>query len=239
MRKLTQEEFIAKCIDAHGDKYDYSEAVYTRAKDQVKLTCNTCKHVFHQVAYHHTSGSGCPKCAQKKNGERIAGIWKDIPKETLGLEGFIERANKRYDNKYDYSKAVYVNMNTHVTIICPKHKEFRQTPLTHLNMEYGCPKCAYEIVAKKNKLTTEEFIRRANKTHNNRYSYENAVYLGAQHKVTITCPNPEHGDFDQRANVHIHGQGCPKCANENKRSASSCIEHERVPLKDERTFPIK
>ena len=41
---------------------------------------------------------------------------------------------------YDYSKTVYVNARTKVTIICPKHGEFEQLPSGHLN-GVGCPQC--------------------------------------------------------------------------------------------------
>lgn len=61
------------------------------------------------------------------------------------------------------------------------------------------------------KLTTEEFIQRANEIHNNFYDYSKTKYVNAQTKVIITCL--EHGDFEQRAAHHLSGHGCKKCAN--------------------------
>ena len=65
--------------------------------------------------------------------------------------------------KYNYSKVKYVNANTEVIIICPKHGEFKQTPNNHLNCQ-GCPKCKNnykgEIIIRKfltkNKMNFEE-----------------------------------------------------------------------------------
>lgn len=122
----------------------------------------------------------------------------------LTTEGFIEKAKKLHDNKYDYSKAEYVNTNTKVCIICPEHGEFWQTPSNHLQGK-GCPKCKG-----KNK-TTEEFIEKANIIHNNKYDYSKVEYKSNRTKVCIICP--EHGEFWQTPHEHLHGCGCPKCKN--------------------------
>lgn len=58
-------------------------------------------------------------------------------------ETFVEKANKIHSGKYDYSEAVFVNVNTKVKIICPKHGEFEQTPYNHLKGQ-GCRKCGRE-----------------------------------------------------------------------------------------------
>lgn len=54
-------------------------------------------------------------------------------------------------------------------------------------------------------------IKKANKIHNNHYSYPNLKYLGMRTKVSISCP--EHGEFWQTPDNHLRGQGCKKCAN--------------------------
>lgn len=59
------------------------------------------------------------------------------------------------------------------------------------------------------KLTTEEFIKKANFTHNNKYDYSKVNYTGS--KVIIICP--EHGEFLQDR-AHLYGNGCPKCKGE-------------------------
>ena len=45
-----------------------------------------------------------------------------------------------HGDKYDYSKVEYINNHIPITIICPEHGEFEQTPCNHLNGA-GCPKC--------------------------------------------------------------------------------------------------
>jgi hypothetical protein len=61
-----------------------------------------------------------------------------------------------------------------------------------------------------NKLTREEFIEKANQTHNNKYDYSLVDYKNSLTKVKIICP--EHGVFEQMPGNHLYGQQCPKCA---------------------------
>jgi hypothetical protein len=55
---------------------------------------------------------------------------------------FIDNARKVHGDKYDYTKSEYVNKGTKVSIICPTHGEFRQTPNNHVNHKMGCPGCS-------------------------------------------------------------------------------------------------
>ena len=67
------------------------------------------------------------------------------------------------------------------------------------------------------KLTTEEFIKRAEEIHGKgKYDYSRVEYKNNYTKITIICPI--HGEFEQRPNSHLSGYGCPNCSNERKRS---------------------
>ncbi len=193
---MNTQEFIEKAKKIHGDKYDYSKVEYVHSHTKVCIICP--KHgEFWQAPRHHLNGSGCPKCAGTIQ---------------LTTEEFIRRAKEVHGDKYDYSKVEYVHSHTKVCIICPKHGEFWQIPVHHLNGS-GCPKCAGTI-----QLTTEEFIRRAKEVHGDRYDYSKVKYVNARTKVCIICP--KHGEFWQTASEHLRGQGCPKCAQEKKKDSS-------------------
>lgn len=60
------------------------------------------------------------------------------------------------------------------------------------------------------KLTTEEFIAKSISLHGNTYDYSKVDYNSSRSKVCIICS--EHGEFWQKANNHLNGQGCPKCS---------------------------
>jgi len=62
------------------------------------------------------------------------------------------------------------------------------------------------------RLTTNEFIRKSNQKHSQRYCYSETQYTTRQNKITIICP--DHGSFKQTAYQHLRGSGCPKCAKE-------------------------
>lgn len=122
--KTTQEEFISKAREVHGDKYDYSKVEYKGNKNKVCIICPEHGE-FWQLPSSHLKGAGCPNCSGNK---------KYTTKE------FIEKARKIHGDKYDYSKVEYVNSETKVCIICPEHGEFWQKPARHL-MGQGCPNC--------------------------------------------------------------------------------------------------
>ena len=62
------------------------------------------------------------------------------PRQLKKLQDFIAQANVVHQNKYDYSKVVYLGTDKNVLITCPIHGDFPQTPHHHLQGQ-GCPKC--------------------------------------------------------------------------------------------------
>ena len=127
-------------------------------------------------------------------------------------ESFINRANKKHSNFYDYSKVQYIACKQKVIIICPKHGEFRQTPGNHM-MGQGCKQCGIARRAKSHLYTTDIFINKAKKIHGNKYDYSGVFYKKSNLKIEIACK--EHGSFSQTANDHLSGYGCKQCAIES------------------------
>ena len=120
--------FIQKAKSVHGEKYDYSRVKYVNNYTHVEIICPN-HGSFQQAPSGHSQGKGCEKCA------------RDNCK--LDVETFIQRAkNIHGEEKYDYSKVVYVNTHTKVEIICPHHGSFLQTPTSHNDAKSGCKKCS-------------------------------------------------------------------------------------------------
>ena len=59
-------------------------------------------------------------------------------------------------------------------------------------------------------MLTQDFIERAKRIHGDKYDYSKVDYKNTKTKVTIICPI--HGEFYQRPNNHLNGQGCPHCS---------------------------
>jgi len=60
------------------------------------------------------------------------------------------------------------------------------------------------------RLTQEEFIKRSNTIHNNKYDYSLVKYTNKDAYVKIICPI--HGEFETIANSHMRGCECIKCS---------------------------
>jgi predicted nucleic-acid-binding Zn-ribbon protein len=190
--KLSNDTFIEKAKKIHGEKYVYDKIKYTNAHNKVLITC-PIHGDFEQRAYVHLQGFNCPKCG-KENAAK---------KTRLGIKSFMEKAFDIHGNKYDYSKVDYKKNNTPVTIICPEHGEFRQSPLSHIQQKANCPKCSGRYA------DTDTFIEKAKKIHGEKYDYSLVNYINNKKPVTIICPI--HGNFEQVPNYHLEGNGCQKC----------------------------
>ncbi len=138
---------------------------------------------------------------------------------------FIEKANLIHNNFYDYSQVEYVNMRTKVKIICPVHGSFEQLPNNHLNSQ-GCPMCANKSRNNWHVKNLKQFIEKANLIHNNFYNYSQVEFTTLKSKVKIICP--VHGIFEQSANNHLNGSGCPECKKEKLKKKHSKTTEEFV-----------
>lgn len=127
----------------------------------------------------------------------------------ITAERFIEKAKAVHGDRFQYTNVCYVNSTTKVEIECSIHKTFLQSPSAHLSGQ-GCPHCAKLITAKK--VTTEQFIAKAEKVHGKgRYDYSNVVYNGNKVKVEIGCTSCGE-TFYQKPNAHVSAKmGCRTC----------------------------
>ena len=215
------EQFIIEARQIHGDKYDYSDSVYTKALEKIKIICP--RHgEFWQEASSHLRGCGCPSCAVRGGTKR-----------KLTTEQFIDRSRQIHGDKYDYSKVKYVDETIKVCIICPEHGEFWQRPSDHLS-GYGCLECA----RKNRKSTAEKFIEKAKQIHGDKYDYSKVEYKNNKTKVCIICP--EHGEFWQMPYNHIgNKQDCPECAkieSHGEREIKKALEEFQVDFQQEKIF---
>lgn len=268
----TTEEWIEDVKKVHGDKYDYSKAVYTKNKDKVTIICPVHGE-FQQDAASHKGGHGCEECGHEYRADL----------NRLSQESVI-RSLKMVHPKFDYSKVDYKNSDSLITINCPQHGDFTatyhnfinsehgcskcwdamrgdvqrkdadvfkkeveerfgdkikvtgtyskinvpmdftcelhgiftRTPASLLNSDYGCQKCGNASDLVGGKLSTEDFIERANAKHRNFYDYSKSDYKGMMSAIEIGCPACGQF-FMQKPREHIIDScGCPNCSNKWK-----------------------
>jgi hypothetical protein len=213
--RCTTEEFLEKAKEKFGDRYDYSKVV-VHLQDEVTIICKVHGPFTQIPRVHLNSKYGCRDCG--------------IDATSVSFEEFLKKANEKFGNRYDYSHAKFKRMRTKITIICPIHKEFFQTPSRHLNSN-GCDRCGRVT-------NTEDFIIKANEIHNNLYSYTKTIYVAALKEVIVTCS--KHGDFSQRASYHLSGNGCQKCqTSKGEITIDNYLKdfHPKVVVKSQGTIP--
>ncbi len=223
---VNTEMFIEKAKKIHGDRYDYSKAEYKDNDTQVCIICPEHGE-FWQTPHHHLKGCGCQKCANIIKGK----AYKKINKEKLAeikKQAFIKAARAKFGDLYDYSNINYIDNTTEITIYSYKYGKVKITPQEHLRLKYGC-----RLEKRKTrKYTNEKFIEKARQIHGNKYDYSKVDYDGMLKKVCIICP--EHGEFWQTPNAHIHlREGCPICNEShlerdiNDLLVNYCVDFER------------
>lgn len=67
-RRKTNDDFITKAKEVHGDKYNYDKTNYEYSNQKVIITC-PIHGDFTQTPNDHLSGKGCAKCRESK-GEK-------------------------------------------------------------------------------------------------------------------------------------------------------------------------
>lgn len=75
------------------------------------------------------------------------------------------------------------------------------------------------------KLTKEEFVKRSNDAHNNKFDYSKVEYINTATKVCIICPI--HGEFWQFPRDHMNGRSCRKCSGTSPLTIDEFIEKSR------------
>jgi hypothetical protein len=130
-----------------------------------------------------------------------------MPKK-LTADTFKTRSLLIHGGFYDYSKIIYTNARTKVTISCPLHGEFEQIPDHHLS-GHGCKRCGGLKQGASKTHTTSDFVAAAELVHGTSYDYSYVLYRAAREPVSIICPM--HGPFSQTPDNHLAGKGCMPC----------------------------
>ena len=188
VKRFTTEHFIQRARQIHGDKYDYSKVVYSKAKDHVCIVCPEHGE-FWQAPDKHLHGRGCPRCAR--------------PNAYLTKDEFVQKATKIHKGKYDYSLTSFSILNDIIKIICPIHGEFSMRVSQHLS-GHGCQRCGGS-----GRYSTDEFIKKHNKLYDGKYDYSKTNLDNRDNnKICVICP--EHGEYYKSITGHFRS-GCPKC----------------------------
>lgn len=212
-RAYTTEEWVAMAKNKYPE-FSYEKSVYVNKETKVIVTCPkhgdfdiNPKDFMYGKLY-------CPKCTKERLHNEF-------------VNRVIERAQKVHrDDDYIYHPELIYSSYEKIGIECKKHGIFWQSIANHINSKCKCPKCMEEIAGLSNRLTFESVVERANKVHNNKYTYHKDIYINTMSKTLITCPI--HGDFQQTMHSHLSGQGCPKCSIEKLRYTTRLSQYDFI-----------
>ena len=201
----TKDEFILLSRKKYPDTlFGFDDTTWVDMSTSISIYCPTCKQVFTttpQVHLREGSLGGCRTCADREISLR----------QSYTQPQWIELAIAKHGDTYLYHNVTYVNSQTDVCIICPKHGEFQQTPAMHLGGR-GCRKCGIErCIASKlyTEADLEEAFVNARILHNGRYEYTRIFRDECRLMIEMRCPT--HGIITQRLDHHLHGHGCDRC----------------------------
>lgn len=206
-------EFLERATKAHGDCYDYSKVEFCTFRGLITIVCKIHGE-FKQKAVDHILGKGCKKCGN---------VYKPTTEEWVKL------AKEKYGDKYDYSRSLYKNSHTYLTIICKEHGEFKLTPVAHLSKSHGCKKCSNRV-----RYTTDEWKRVAIDIHSDLYDYSKVSFTRGIDEVIIICK--KHGEFNQQANLHLMGSGCTLCKNKTESKLFIWLKENYSSTLSQKTF---
>jgi hypothetical protein len=186
---ITAVQFIQKSQDLYGERFTYSKSNYVNARSKLIITCKKHGDFLVAPSKHLEGNGGCKACSGRGD---------------ITNEEYTERLKKSLGDGLDYSLVDYQGKKQYISVKCPVHGLFKRLPDTLMKIK-GCPDCF--------QYTQEDFLKRAHDVHGDKYDYSNTAYISAKDLVKIKCSS--HGEFEQTANRHLAGRGCPTCGIES------------------------
>lgn len=127
--KGTKESFVERSVAKYGERFDFSQFVYTGSKGVSTIVCPDHGAFQQHPENHLNSKHGCPKCGKRTQGKYVF------------LGHFVEKARAVHGDRYEYlGEHESDDVKQQYLIRCPDHGEFTQRGNNHL-CGAGCPKC--------------------------------------------------------------------------------------------------
>ena len=95
--------------------------------------------------------------------------------------------NRVRNPNYDFSNTNFIDLSTHIEVVCIFHGLFKILPKNMLYKDEGCKFCGMEKMAKSKSLTKQDFIKKAEKLFPNLFDYSLVNYKNNKTKIKIIC----------------------------------------------------
>ena len=217
----TNEEIKEKVQKKYNGLYILREPFeYKNQQTILPLYCAKHKINFERTSKSFLSGVAiCPLCGKEKNKKALK----------ISKDEFFKRLEERNNGEYDTSLVEYCNVQDDIKLICHKKDEngkehglFTPSYANFVNLNVGCPKCALEKNAERNRLSLEEWIKRFKETHGDKYDLSLITKIkNCDSDIYPICHEKdefgrEHGAFKTSPKRFANGVGCGKCSGHYK-----------------------
>jgi hypothetical protein len=160
-------------------------------------------------------------------------VKEKLEMKKITKEDFIQRATEIHHFLYDYSSVLFVNTKIKVSILCPMHGEFLQTPSNHLQGR-GCLKCKGTLISKNKTKSQTMIISQFRKVHGDCYDYSLVKYKSGLIKVKIICPKC--GVFEQTPKYHLLGGGCNCGKSKGEKAIREWLLFQGIEFEEQKIF---
>ena len=148
--KLSEEQVLKRFSNTWGDRWDYSEVVYTNNSTPVTIICREHGEFQQAPASHWGGYLGCSRC---RNPNEV--LPKKVTVKRPPFDFFV-KAHKVWGDRWDYSDTVFTSTRERIHVRCREHGDFTQIANMHLRGSVGCKSCQ----TPGGQLCTEEFIEK-------------------------------------------------------------------------------
>jgi hypothetical protein len=129
---------------------------------------------------------------------------------------FLDAAREKFGSKFDYSRSDYLTQKRPISISCPAHGVFSQTPDKHLQSINGCPKCGVSV---RSDLRIRDGRSRFEQSFQRKFGQTLELlspYISVKDPISIRCR--KHGNVYETTPDHLNIQtySCPQCAAANR-----------------------
>ena len=204
-RKITQEEYLERCLAKHGDLYDLSLVEYTGAECIIQVICKKHGQFSINAKGFATKGHGCSKCSNELK----------TSKSLKPLDYYITKFREVHGDKYNYYvESGKLNTKRTVDISCTTcGNNFTQKVSAHLTGQ-GCLKCSSIERGLKKALPREEAESQVLAACGDRYICDFSNYTHYTTKLKVTCKKHNEVFYRDYYNLVKNKNSCPTCARE-------------------------
>jgi hypothetical protein len=126
--RYTQESFIQKCIEANGERFNYSNIDFKGFKYTIYPECKIHGTISCKNPKTHLTYTTCPKCRGMK--------------KRFTTERFIKKAKEIHKDLFNYDKSIYIDSRSPINIYCNYCKDYFTVNQATWHLQgHGCNKC--------------------------------------------------------------------------------------------------